>query len=152
MPTHHSIHQNQLAVNQMPPNVQQQKSLSNLLGESSEPAAKGKSAAAAAAQQFREEITIRNSDSGKGSMETIQLAPNPKFAVMGVKGRRVALIEELSQTVISFQKVDPKCKDRQLTVIADSRAAVECAKRLIGQTIERNVSPERVNWHSIAKI
>lgn len=66
---------------------------------------------------------------------------------MGVKGRRVALIEAISKTVISFQKVDPKCKERLLTIIADTADAIECAKRLIADTIERNVSPERVgNW------
>lgn len=77
---------------------------------------------------FREEINIRNSDSGK---------------VMGVKGRRVALIEELSNTVISFQKVDPKCQNRQLTIIAEAQNAIECAKSLIADTIERNISPNR---------
>lgn len=63
---------------------------------------------------------------------------------MGVKGRRVALIEEISKTVISFQKVDPKCKERQLTIIAEEIGAIELAKRLIAETIERNVSPTRV--------
>nr|CAD2175326.1 unnamed protein product [Meloidogyne enterolobii] len=77
---------------------------------------------------FREEIQIRNSDSGK---------------VMGVKGRRVALIEELSNTVISFQKVDPKCQNRQLTIIAEAQNAIENAKSLIAETIERNISPNR---------
>uniref|UniRef100_A0A1I8BCY9 FLYWCH-type domain-containing protein n=1 Tax=Meloidogyne hapla TaxID=6305 RepID=A0A1I8BCY9_MELHA len=62
---------------------------------------------------------------------------------MGVKGRRVALIEELSNTVISFQKVDPKCQNRQLTIIAEAQNAIECAKSLIADTIERNISPNR---------
>lgn len=84
------------------------------------------------ANQLREEITIRNSDSGK---------------VMGVKGRRVALIEEISKTVISFQKVDPKCKERQLTIVADEKEAIDCAKKLIAKTIERNVSPEGLADH-----
>ncbi|KAF7640008.1 hypothetical protein Mgra_00000453 [Meloidogyne graminicola] len=77
---------------------------------------------------FREEINIRNSDSGK---------------VMGVKGRRVALIEELSNTVISFQKVEPKCQNRQLTIIAEDKNFIELAKSLISETIERNTSPDR---------
>jgi hypothetical protein len=62
---------------------------------------------------------------------------------MGVKGRRVALIEELSNTVISFQKVDPKCQNRQLTIIAEKQNAIEYAKSLIFDTIERNISPNR---------
>uniref|UniRef100_A0A915ME80 K Homology domain-containing protein n=1 Tax=Meloidogyne javanica TaxID=6303 RepID=A0A915ME80_MELJA len=62
---------------------------------------------------------------------------------MGVKGRRVALIEELSNTVISFQKVDPKCQSRQLTIIAEAQNAIENAKSLIAETIERNISPNR---------
>lgn len=98
--------------------------------------------------QVREEVTIRNSDSGKGANNAERINarlpfPHPTL-VMGVKGRRVALIEEISKTVISFQKVDPKCKERQLTIIADQKEAIECAKRLIAETIERNVSPERV--------
>lgn len=64
---------------------------------------------------------------------------------MGVKGRRVALIEELTGTVISFQRVDPKCKERQLVIIGEHRGAIESAKKLIKETIERNVSPERKN-------
>lgn len=40
--------------------------------------------------QLRHEMIIRNSDSGK---------------IMGVKGRRVAAVEQLTNTVISFQKV-----------------------------------------------
>ncbi|VDM83080.1 unnamed protein product [Strongylus vulgaris] len=39
--------------------------------------------------QLRHEMIIRNSDSGK---------------IMGVKGRRVALVEQMTNTVISFQK------------------------------------------------
>jgi hypothetical protein len=79
-------------------------------------------------QQFREEITIRNSDSGK---------------IMGVKGRRVAVVEELSKTVISFQKVDPKSKDRVLTITGSNEESLQYAKKLIEETIRRNVSPNR---------
>ncbi|VDO70328.1 unnamed protein product [Onchocerca flexuosa] len=79
--------------------------------------------------QLREEMIIRNSDSGK---------------IMGVKGRRVAVVEELSKTVISFQKVDSKCKDRTLTITGSNQESIDYAKRLIEQTIRRNVSPNRV--------
>ncbi|EFO19550.1 KH domain-containing protein [Loa loa] len=78
--------------------------------------------------QLREEMVIRNSDSGK---------------IMGVKGRRVAVVEELSKTVISFQKVDSKCKDRTLTITGSNQESIDYAKRLIEQTIRRNVSPNR---------
>ena len=37
----------------------------------------------------KDEVVIRNQDSGK---------------VMGIKGRRVHMIEELSETIISFQR------------------------------------------------
>lgn len=63
---------------------------------------------------------------------------------MGVKGRRVAVVEELSKTIISFQKVDPKSKDRTLTITGSSQEAIDHAKKLIEQTIRRNVSPCRV--------
>ncbi|VDK42278.1 unnamed protein product [Anisakis simplex] len=78
--------------------------------------------------QLRDEMLIRNSDSGK---------------IMGVKGRRVAVVEELSKTVISFQKVDPKSKDRTLTITGSTQESIDYAKRLIEQTIRRNVSPNR---------
>ncbi|MCP9264136.1 KH domain protein [Dirofilaria immitis] len=78
--------------------------------------------------QLREEMIIRNSDSGK---------------IMGVKGRRVAVVEELSKTVISFQKVDSKCKDRTLTITGNNQESIDYAKRLIEQTIRRNISPNR---------
>lgn len=78
--------------------------------------------------QFREEMVIRNSDSGK---------------IMGVKGRRVAVVEELSKTIISFQKVDSKCKDRTLTITGNNQESIDYAKRLIEQTIRRNISPNR---------
>uniref|UniRef100_A0A0K0FZP4 Mextli (inferred by orthology to a D. melanogaster protein) n=1 Tax=Strongyloides venezuelensis TaxID=75913 RepID=A0A0K0FZP4_STRVS len=78
--------------------------------------------------QIREEITIRNADSGK---------------IMGVKGRRIAVVEELSKTVVSFQKVDSKSKDRILTITGTSHDSIEYAKKLIEETIRRNVSPSR---------
>uniref|UniRef100_A0A915EGT2 K Homology domain-containing protein n=1 Tax=Ditylenchus dipsaci TaxID=166011 RepID=A0A915EGT2_9BILA len=80
-------------------------------------------------QQLREEMTIRNCDSGK---------------IMGVKGRRVALVEELSKTVISFQKVETKNKDRVLTITGTNQESIQQAKLLIEDTIRRNVSPIRL--------
>uniref|UniRef100_A0A5S6QFJ4 KH domain-containing protein n=1 Tax=Trichuris muris TaxID=70415 RepID=A0A5S6QFJ4_TRIMR len=77
----------------------------------------------------RAEIVIRNADSGK---------------VMGVKGRRVAVIEEMSNTIVSFQKVTPNMKDRMITINGPSQEAIEMAKKLIEETIRRNVSPDRV--------
>uniref|UniRef100_A0A0R3RIJ4 KH domain-containing protein n=1 Tax=Elaeophora elaphi TaxID=1147741 RepID=A0A0R3RIJ4_9BILA len=84
--------------------------------------------------QLREEMIIRNSDSGK---------------IMGVKGRRVAVVEELSKTVISFQKVDSKCKDRTLTITGSNQESIDYAKRLIEQTIRRNVSPNRTEANDV---
>nr|CAD7417349.1 unnamed protein product [Timema poppensis] len=51
----------------------------------------------------KDEVVIRNSDSGK---------------VMGIKGRRVHMIEELSETIISFQRGKPVCRS---SVVATSR-------------------------------
>ncbi|VDP09751.1 unnamed protein product [Soboliphyme baturini] len=79
--------------------------------------------------QHRGEMTIRNADSGK---------------IMGIKGRRVAIIEELSQTVISFQKVAVGAKDRSLIINGPSEEHIAKAKALIEETIRRNVSPVRV--------
>ncbi|KAK6050312.1 KH domain protein [Cooperia oncophora] len=73
-------------------------------------------------------MIIRNSDSGK---------------IMGVKGRRVALVEQMTNTVISFQKVDPKSKERTLTITASSMEDIDRAKDLIIDTIRRNMSPIR---------
>jgi len=78
--------------------------------------------------QFREEITIRNVDSGK---------------IMGVKGRRVAMVEEMSKTVISFQKVEPSSKERILTITGIDEQSLRTAKMLIVDTIRRNLSPDR---------
>ncbi|CAJ0956599.1 unnamed protein product, partial [Mesorhabditis belari] len=78
--------------------------------------------------QLRHEMVIRNADSGK---------------IMGVKGRRVALVEQITNTVISFQKVDPKAKERTLTITASTTEAIEHAKQLVEETIRRNTSPVR---------
>lgn len=77
---------------------------------------------------FRDEIIIRNADSGK---------------IMGVKGRRVAVVEEISKTIISFQKVAQGAKERTLTITGNTEETIEHAKRLIEETIKRNVSPAR---------
>ncbi|CAJ0571253.1 unnamed protein product, partial [Mesorhabditis spiculigera] len=78
--------------------------------------------------QLRHEMVIRNADSGK---------------IMGVKGRRVALVEQITNTVISFQKVDPKARERTLTITASTTDAIEHAKQLVEDTIRRNTSPVR---------
>lgn len=64
---------------------------------------------------IKDEVVIRNADSGKGKMQgsisfdslmTYRVFQNGCSAppVMGIKGRRVHLIEEISDTVISFQR------------------------------------------------
>uniref|UniRef100_A0AC35TTM4 KH domain-containing protein n=1 Tax=Rhabditophanes sp. KR3021 TaxID=114890 RepID=A0AC35TTM4_9BILA len=78
--------------------------------------------------QIREEVVIRNADSGK---------------IMGVKGRRIAVVEELSKTIVSFQKVDPKSRDRILTITGTTQESIDFAKKLIEETIRRNISPNR---------
>ena len=49
----------------------------------------------------KDEVVIRNADSGK---------------VMGLKGRRVHMIEELSETIISFQRVAPGARERLVQI------------------------------------
>lgn len=78
--------------------------------------------------QFRDEVVIRNADSGK---------------IMGVKGRRVSIIEEISKTIISFQKVMQGAKERTLTITGPNEESILQAKILIEDTIRRNVSPAR---------
>ena len=61
---------------------------------------------------YREEILIKNSDSGKGKdnyrafLRKYFLVNNNKACVlvMGVRGRRVHIIEAMSDTIISFEK------------------------------------------------
>ncbi|XP_055933975.1 eukaryotic translation initiation factor 4E-binding protein Mextli homolog isoform X2 [Argiope bruennichi] len=77
---------------------------------------------------FKDEIVIRNSDSGK---------------VMGIKGRRVHMIEELSDTVISFQRVSPGARDRLVQITGPHEEAIGHAKLLVEDTIRRNASPVR---------
>ena len=59
----------------------------------------------------KDEVVIRNADSGKGIVLTSSLFLDVLTCqnyflhkVMGLKGRRVHMIEELSDTVISFQR------------------------------------------------
>uniref|UniRef100_A0A1I7YYW9 KH domain-containing protein n=1 Tax=Steinernema glaseri TaxID=37863 RepID=A0A1I7YYW9_9BILA len=113
---------NSLNINKQLPLKNQAKFTANMLNVVQ------KVASAAKPLQLREEFTIRNCDSGK---------------IMGVKGRRVAVVEELSKTVISFQKVDPKSRDRTLTITGSTPESIEHAKKLIQETIRRNVSPNR---------
>ncbi|GFG33118.1 hypothetical protein Cfor_03414 [Coptotermes formosanus] len=77
----------------------------------------------------KDEVVIRNSDSGK---------------VMGIKGRRVHMIEELSETIISFQRVSPGAKERLVQITGPSEEKINHAKQLIEDTIRRNASPVRL--------
>ncbi|XP_020707396.2 eukaryotic translation initiation factor 4E-binding protein Mextli isoform X8 [Athalia rosae] len=77
----------------------------------------------------KDEVVIRNSDSGK---------------VMGIKGRRVHMIEELSETIISFQRVNPGAKERLVQITGTSEDKINYAKDLIKDTIQRNASPIRL--------
>ncbi|XP_050551231.1 eukaryotic translation initiation factor 4E-binding protein Mextli isoform X1 [Spodoptera frugiperda] len=78
----------------------------------------------------KDEVVIRNADSGK---------------VMGIKGRRVHMIEELSDTIISFQRVSPGAKERLVQITGPNEENVNHAKHLIGDTIRRNASPVRLD-------
>lgn len=80
----------------------------------------------------KDEVVIRNADSGK---------------VMGIKGRRVHMIEELSETIISFQRVNPGAKERLVQITGANEESINHAKQLIEDTIRRNASP--VREHSI---
>ncbi|XP_057377278.1 eukaryotic translation initiation factor 4E-binding protein Mextli-like isoform X2 [Daphnia carinata] len=75
---------------------------------------------------IKDEVVIRNADSGK---------------VMGIKGRRVHLIEEISDTVISFQRVNPGASERLVQITGAAPDNIEKARQLIEQTIQRNASP-----------
>ncbi|KAL1491098.1 hypothetical protein ABEB36_011746 [Hypothenemus hampei] len=76
----------------------------------------------------KDEVVIRNADSGK---------------VMGIKGRRVHMIEELSETIISFQRVNPGAKERLVQITGANEDSINHAKQLIEDTIRRNASPVR---------
>ncbi|CAB0033788.1 unnamed protein product [Trichogramma brassicae] len=84
----------------------------------------------------KDEVVIRNSDSGK---------------VMGIKGRRVHMIEELSETIISFQRVNPGAKERLVQITGLSEDKIHYAKDLIKETIQRNASPVRMDQASQEK-
>ncbi|XP_013114361.1 eukaryotic translation initiation factor 4E-binding protein Mextli isoform X2 [Stomoxys calcitrans] len=78
----------------------------------------------------KDEVVIRNADSGK---------------VMGIKGRRVHMIEELSETIISFQRVNPGAKERLVQITGPAEDKINYAKQLIEDTIRRNASPVRLD-------
>ncbi|XP_037960458.1 eukaryotic translation initiation factor 4E-binding protein Mextli [Teleopsis dalmanni] len=78
----------------------------------------------------KDEVVIRNADSGK---------------VMGIKGRRVHMIEELSETIISFQRVNPGAKERLVQITGPTEDKINYAKQLIEDTIRRNASPVRLD-------
>merc|ERR1719342_200619 len=65
---------------------------------------------------FKDEVVIRNADSGK---------------VMGLKGRRVHMIEELTETIISFQRVVPGARDRLVQITGPALENILQAKSLI---------------------
>merc|ERR1719158_591317 len=75
---------------------------------------------------FKDEVVIRNADSGK---------------VMGLKGRRVHMIEGLTETIISFQRVVPGAKERLVQITGPAQDNILQAKGLIEDTIRRNQSP-----------
>ncbi|XP_033172981.1 eukaryotic translation initiation factor 4E-binding protein Mextli isoform X2 [Drosophila mauritiana] len=77
----------------------------------------------------KDEVVIRNADSGK---------------VMGIKGRRVHMIEELSETIISFQRVNPGAKERLVQITGPAEDKINYAKKLMEDTIRRNASPVRL--------
>ncbi|XP_034233991.1 eukaryotic translation initiation factor 4E-binding protein Mextli isoform X2 [Thrips palmi] len=76
----------------------------------------------------KDEVVIRNSDSGK---------------VMGIKGRRVHMIEEMSETIISFQRVNPGAKERLVQITGPTEEKIVHARQLMEDTIRRNASPVR---------
>jgi len=75
---------------------------------------------------FKDEVVIRNADSGK---------------VMGLKGRRVHMIEQLTETVVSFQRVVPGARERLVQITGPGYDNIVQAKLLIEETIRRNQSP-----------
>ena len=60
---------------------------------------------------------------------------------MGVGGRRVAAVEQLTNTIISFAPVPPGSKERTLTIHGNTQMELERAQVLIVETIQRNMSP-----------
>jgi len=75
---------------------------------------------------LRVEMLIRNMDSGK---------------IMGVRGRRVSAVEQMTNTIISFEQVPAGQPHRTLTINGGTKEEIDHARRLIAQTIERNASP-----------
>ncbi|KAG0729245.1 Eukaryotic translation initiation factor 4E-binding protein Mextli [Chionoecetes opilio] len=62
---------------------------------------------------------------------------------MGIKGRRVHMIEELSETIISFQRVAPGARERLVQITGPAEDNISQARQLIEETIRRNASPVR---------
>jgi len=60
---------------------------------------------------------------------------------MGLKGRRVHMIEELTETIISFQRVVPGARERLVQITGPAQENILQAKGLIEETIRRNQSP-----------
>merc|ERR1719376_921807 len=107
-----------------------QAQLASSAGEGGERLDKPQRAQGKPQQQLRDEVVIRNADSGK---------------VMGVKGKRVHLIEQISNCVVSFQKVDAGAKDRLVQILGPDEVNIQRAKGLIEGTIARNKTPELDN-------
>nr|XP_027198638.1 eukaryotic translation initiation factor 4E-binding protein Mextli-like [Dermatophagoides pteronyssinus] len=84
---------------------------------------------------YKDEVSIKNSDSGK---------------VMGIKGRRIHMIEEMSDTIISFQKVSPTAKERLVLISGYNRENIEKAKNLIDVTIRQNISPIPIESNDVS--
>jgi hypothetical protein len=102
----------------------------------------------------KDEVVIRNADSGKGRYRDLSRQKCRQhwgfykklcllFIVMGIKGRRVHMIEELSETIISFQRVNPGAKERLVQITGANEESINHAKQLIEDTIRRNASPVR---------
>ncbi|KAK3930793.1 Eukaryotic translation initiation factor 4E-binding protein Mextli [Frankliniella fusca] len=62
---------------------------------------------------------------------------------MGIKGRRVHMIEEMSETIISFQRVNPGAKERLVQITGPTEEKIIHARQLMEDTIRRNASPVR---------
>ncbi|CAK9295032.1 unnamed protein product [Gordionus sp. m RMFG-2023] len=76
---------------------------------------------------LKDQIYIKATDAGR---------------VMGVKGKRIHQIEEISNTIISFQK-DFQNNEREVTICGPEEGSIANAKILIKETIRRNSSPTK---------
>ena len=64
----------------------------------------------------QDEVVIRNADSGK---------------VMGLKGRRVHMIEQLTETVVSFQRLVVRSRSRSSVMVTVVRVVPGARERLV---------------------